>query len=589
MNASRIALIPLICILALDLAASAVELQATGTNNVVGTATAEGDIITEQASITNGISIYSGAWAHAYVPEGTTGINSASSMRTIPSRTDVATLTPTLTGATKSFTLTNTIGSSTVIATASKDGVLGEAEAYSEVSALSSAVDTPSAASQGSVGGVAQLTAYVSHSGTGTVNASATGSAQYQALMTSTVLSVPSTVIDATGSVDGSVALNAANNYGGTIIGAAFKASDSSALSTTALGESATSESFEYLSLESGRNALRAGSTIDGLVSGDASGSGFAAHTGTPDRFAYSESSTKGDLSANAATYNLGDSITPGKITTAPRVTDFKTQLDNQIAAGQTGITTPLYTQFLGGTPKASSYQLSQSESIYVSDASTHKSTAQSESFTTAGVTRTMIDATEVYGASYIKNGTLSAAAYTSSVAEMSPITFASADADKISIGSGAHLVSRLIGATPASAADLTVTSSMNAAATGSVEVTGDAHKASGPDPGVANTLVTMVGPSYSPSGTDADATGSYLTTATISGTAVHVKDDTFTAASKQSSNSISNADIWSWLSGDDPRSHSESSTGPSPIFSSGPDTITGATATSRSIDVIFG
>jgi len=575
MNASRITLIPLICILALDLVAGAVELTATGSNTATGVATVQGDIFTLEPDAG---CLYSGAWAHVWVPTGNDGVNSGVSERTVRARTEER-----LADMTNDYILTTGYGDSTVIAKASKTGVLGTAEAFSEVSGLSSATDGADS-DVGEVGGHAQLTAYVSHSGTGTANASADGSSNYEAMM-------DNGIVWATGSVNGDVTLDATNNYGGSVTGAAFKASQSKAKSSGSspdLYPSAASESFEYLSLESGRSSLSAESTIDGQVLGDASGSGIAALTGTPDRFALSESSTKGDLSASATTYKLGDSITSGKITTAPRVTDFKTQLDDQIAAGQTGITAPLYTLFLGGTPKASSYQLSQSESAYVSDASNHKSIAQSESFTSAGVTRTLADASQVYGASYIKNGTLSTTAYTSSAAGMSPITLASADVNKILIGSGAHLVSRLTGTTPASAADLTVTSSMNAAATGFVKATGDAHKASGSDPGVANTLVTVVGPSYSPSCTAADATGSYLTAAKIGGTAVHVKDDTFNAASKQSSKSISKADIWSWLSGDDPRSHSESSTEPSPIFSSGPNTITGATATSRSIDVIF-
>ncbi|HWQ19969.1 MAG TPA: hypothetical protein VN455_09355 [Methanotrichaceae archaeon] len=572
MNSSRIALMPLICILVLGLAAGVVDLSSTGTNIATGVATVQGDIFTDS----DAGSLYSGAWAHVWVPTGNDGVNSGVSERTVQARTEDRPA-----GTVNAYSLTTGYGDSAVIAKATKSGVLGSAEAFSEVSARSLASDTADS-NKGEVSGCAQLTAYISHSGTGTANASANGSSEYEALM-------DNGIVVAAGSVDGSVALDAVNSYGGSVTGAAFKASQSKARSSGSypdLYPSAASESFEYLSIESGRDSLSAESTIDGQVSGDASGSGFAALTGAPDRYASSESSTKGDLSASAATYKLGDSITPGEITTAPRVTDFKTQLDDQIASGQTGIKVPLYTLFLGGASKASSYQLSQSESAYVSDASTHKSTANSESFTSAGVARTLTDATEAYGASYINKGTLSAAAYTSSAAGMSPITLASAGVNSISMGSGAHLVSRLTGALPASAADLTITSSMNAAGTGSVKVTGDAHKA---PPGVANTLVTVVGPSYSPSGTDADATGSYLTAAKISGTAVHVKDDTFAAASKQSSKSISKADIRSWLSGDDPRSHSESSAGPSPIFSSGPDTSTSATATSRSIDVIFG
>ncbi|HWQ20900.1 MAG TPA: hypothetical protein VN455_14060 [Methanotrichaceae archaeon] len=572
MNASGIALISLVCILALDLAAGAVNLAATGSNTATGVATVQGDVFAESSSD----SLYSGAWAHVWVPAGNGGTNSGDSERTVQARTEDRPA-----GSVNSYTLTTGYGDSTVIAKASKTGVLGTAEAFSEVSALSSATDG-SNPNEGEVSGNAQLTAYISHSGTGTAYASAEGSAEYEAMM-------DNGVVQAAGSVDGSAALDAANSYGGSVTGAAFKASQSSAKTTglpSDLYPSAGSESFEYLSLESGRNSLSAPSTISGLVTGDASGSGFSSLSGAYDRYASSESSSKGDLSANADTYKLGDSITPGAITTKPAVTALRTQLDAQ-PAGSTGMVGPaasgrLYNLFLGGTPKASAYLLSQSRSDYTSSGSTHKSFAQSESFTSSGVIRTLADASEAYGASYINDGEISTAAYTSKAAGMSPITLVSAGVGAVSMGSGAHLVSRLTGAAPASTADLTVTSEMTADASTSAEVTvtGDAQ----------NKMVSAVGPSYSPSGTSADATGSYLVAADIDGTAVHIEDSVFNEDSTDASLSIGEADIWSWISGDDPRSHAESSSGPYPIVGdeSGPITDTGATTTTRSIDVIF-
>jgi len=575
MNVSRNALMLLLCIMAANLAAGVVDIKTTGTNTATGVATVQGDVFILQPDEYGEYSLYSGVWAHVYVPSGNDGTNAGVSERTADARDDTRNVAPA--GSLNSYSLTNSYGDSTVIAKASKTGVLGSAEAFSEVSAESVAYDSGSI-DAGRTYGISALTAYLSHSGTGTANASAEGSSEYEALMNNGV-------VQAGGSVDGEVALNAANNYGGAGTGAAFDVSTSD--SSTTSNPYSDSESFEYLSLQSGRNALSAVSAIYGSVSGDGSGSGFTALSGTPGVYAISQSSIKGDMSATASTYQLGDLITPGAITTPTIYSDMRTQLDS-LPANEKGANTPLYEKILAGTPKASAYLLSHSGSSY-----SDSSDAEIESFTSASAIRTMANENEAYGASYISNGALSTATYASSAPGMSPVTLASADVDGIFMGSGAHLVSRLTGAQLASTADLTVKSSMSAAAAGSVKVTGDSQKK----------LVKVVGPSYSSSGTSADAAGSYLTAEKISGTAVHIADPTFTAASNFIADDIDSISIWSWASGDDPISHAESSEGLSPFVSTpsytsdpagaagvteGPTVTSGATATSRSIDTVF-
>jgi len=586
MNASRIALISLICILALDLSAGVVDIKTTGTNAATGVATVQGDVFTLQPDEYDEYSLYSGVWAHVYVPSGNDGINAGISERTADARDDTRNVAPV--GSLNSYSLTNSYGDSTVIAKASKRGVLGSAEAFSEISALSVAYDG-TFADDGEVYGVAQLIAYVSHSGTGTANASADGSPEYEAL-------ADNCVTQSTGSASGEVSLDGANNYGGAVTGAAFQMSHSYVDSWATEDDSAvTSESFEYLSLESGRNVLSAPSIIEGSVSGGASCGGPVFLPGTPGRYAYSESSSKGDLSGTASTYKLGDSVRPSTITAEPFCTYHGTRLDDQIGTGHTKITGPLISLFFGGSaPKASAYLLSQSRSNHdSSDEDDHGSYAETESFTGAGVTRTLDDASEAYGASYIGDGALSATAYTSSAAGRNPITMASADVGGISMGSGAHLVSRLTGDAPASAADLVIRSGMGADAFGGVEVTGNDE----------DKLVTMVGPSYSSGGTAADATGSYLTASRISATAMHVEDEDFDADSLLIADDIDEINIWSWISGADPVSHCESFKGLFPFVSTpaytsdpsgvagetkGPSVIGGVTATSRSIDTVF-
>jgi len=547
MKASRNALIPLICIalIAVDLAAGVVELKATGSNTISGVAFAEGDIIEPGSDASQ---LYTGAWAHVYVPAGNGGVNSGESIRTVDGRTD----TRTYIGANNEYSLTNTYGDSTVIAKASKTGVLGVAEAFAEVSTLSSATDG-AAIGEGEVSGYSQLAAYVSHTGTGTANASATGSSEYTALMST----VPNTV-QASGSVSGSVALDAANNYGGLVQGAALKASRSAGSTIATANPFTESESFEYLSLTSGRNALSAKSTIEGIIAGDTSANGFFAKPAVPasdGQFGNSDSSATGDLSATATTYKLGDSIAPSAITTPPNFVGLTTQLDT---AAHTAITGNLYDVFLGGTPDASAYLMSQSSANWDPDPATQDSRAQTESFTSAAVTRTLVDTNEAYGASYIDNGALSATADTASQPGLSPITLASAEVDTIFMGSGAHLVSRLTGAWPVSYADLNMLSVSRADGTGSVQVTGDS----------ANTVLNVVGPSYSPSGTYADATGSYLTALNIAGTAVHAMDVNFPAPTQLIADDISEINIWSWIAGNDPISHAESAYGLSPFVS---------------------
>jgi len=585
MNASRMTLIPLICILAVNLAAGAIDLTATGTSTAIGNAIVQGDVFRSEPYVDT---LYSGLWAHVYIPSGNDGVNAGDSERTVQARTEVVKLENTV----NKYELTNDYGDSTVIAKASKTGVLGEAEAFSEVSALSRGLDI-AGSDWGLVGGYAQLATYISHSGTGTANALADGSSGYSAMS-------ENGVIQASGSVSGSAALDAENNYGGSTVGTALKVTQSSMESFMLSPISilwAYSGSYDYLSLESGRNALSAKSIIDGRMSGEGSASVFGKVTGTPDYYGISQSSSKGDLYATAATYKLGDSITPSEATTEPRsvyYSDSYTQLDNEIGTGNTGRTTGLYSSIFFERPKASAYLISQNEvdNLAIPPLSTGYSLAQSESFTSASVTRTLADATEAYGASYIDNGALSAMAYTSSEPGTSPLVFTTADASDISMGSGAHLISHLTGATPASTADLVVESEMYPDAS-YVRVAGDAQKM----------LVNTVGPSYSPSGISADATGSYLTAEKISGTAVNVADPLLNIDPQLIADDIDCINIWSWISGDDPRSHAESSTGlvpfvSTPVYTSdpigavgvteGPTTTSGATATTRSVDVVF-
>ncbi|HWQ18374.1 MAG TPA: hypothetical protein VN455_01235 [Methanotrichaceae archaeon] len=580
MNALRIALIPLICVLAAGLAAGAIDLTSTGTNTAIGDASVQGDVFRIEDIDGYGM-LYSGVWAHVYIPPGTAGFSSGDSERTVQARTEVRTFED----QSNTYELENGYGDSTVIAKASKTGVLGLAEAFSEISAHSWGYDTYGGSDQGYVGGIADLTAYVSHSGTGTANASAEGSSYYTS-------NIETGVVQASGSVNGTVALDASNNYGGSVAGAAIKESRSDVYSYLLLPES-NSVSLEYLSLTSGRYSESAPSIIDGKVLGTGSSIGFGGVDGDPGKYSFSQSSTKGDLYSTASTYKLGDSIVPCRVNTVIYWPGMVTQLDGLIGTPDTGRTSQLYPSFIGSTPKASAYLISQSKGKYYPTNGIHYSIATTESFTSSSVTRTLADSNEAYGASYIYNGDISTAAHTSSKAGASPITMASSEVSEIFMGSGAHLISRLTGAAPASTADLTVESIMAADASGSVKVTGNSQKK----------MVTVVGPSYSPSGTSADATGSYLTADKIGGTAVHIADPTFTAASKLIADDISEIDIWSWASGDDPRSHAESSTGlfpfvSTPVYTSdpagvvgvteGPTATSGATATSRSIDTVF-
>ncbi|HWQ18371.1 MAG TPA: hypothetical protein VN455_01220 [Methanotrichaceae archaeon] len=567
---------PLICIalIAMVSTAGAVELSTCDFNNVNGIAMADGDIFAVETNTGTGDQLYSGVWAHAYVPSGNPDTNSAESGRTVPAMTESRDFTGAGAGG-NMYSLVNRYGLSTVIAKASKTGVLGAAEAFSEVSSQTEAHDAPTA-DQGAVSGYSQLTAYISHSGTGTANAFASGSSDYAAMM-------KSGIVQASGSVAGSVAIDAANNYGGAVTGAAFKASQSYA-SNSGSTQITGSESFEYLFLTSGRNALSAKSTIDGRVSGGTSGNGSVSVSGAPGRYARSASSSTGDLSATATTYKLGDDIRPDIITTKPAFTAFITQLDNK-PAGSTGMTDPaapgrLYNLFLGGRPEASAYLLSQSTAVYDPSASSHRSTSNVESFTSARVTRTLVDANEVYGASYINHGAVCASADTALAPIKGLLTLASAHISCINMGSGAHLINRLTGGLPASAADMTVMSEMTAGASGSVKVTGDANKSSTSDPWGANALVMVEGPLYSSSGTSQDATGSYLKAANIGGTVVHNEDTMIM--------SINDADIWSWVSGDDPKSHAESTFWDDPNFGSGPTVKLGQHPTTRSVDLVF-
>lgn len=131
--------------------------------------------------------------------------------------------------------------------------------------------------------------------------------------------------------------------------------------------------------------------------------------------------------------------------------------------------------------------------------------------------------------------------------------------------------------------------------------VTGNADPA-----GYANSVTKAVGPNYSPSGTSNDATGSYLTALNIDGTATHAKDSAagFNSRSTLIADDIDEVNVWSWIDGSDPRTHAESAHGLTPFVATptytaspatlasgntnGPTAISGATATSRSVDVIF-
>ncbi|HWQ19773.1 MAG TPA: hypothetical protein VN455_08345, partial [Methanotrichaceae archaeon] len=538
-------------------AAGAIELAATGTNSVTGTAYAHGDSFATENMGTTTDSLYSGVWAHAYVPIETAGINFASSERTVPARTE--TRTPTL-GSNK-YNLVNAYGETTVIAKASKTGVLGSGEAFSEASALSLAGDA-GATNQGEVSGDVQLVVYATHSGTGTAEASATGSASYDSMMSAGQ-------VDASGSVDGSVALNIENNYGGSVKGAAWEGSQSFASSSVPSSEEIASMSFEYLSLTSGRNALSTKSDIQGNIAGDTTASGFYAITGTPGRYGNIDSSASGDLSGIATTYKLGDSIIPEKMHYYPYALApglLATQYAG-IATNEKGSTGDLHGKFLDEESPASAFLLSAAF-IYPSDTS-QESDAWAESMTSAGVTRTLADTNEAYGASYIDNGALSATANTASVAGGSPITLASASLDTIFMGSGAHLVSRLTGANPASTADLTMHSYDEATdapgSSGLVEIVGAAT----PSTGTGDSAAKATDPSYSPTGTSDDATGSYLTAMNIDGTALHTKDTAagsmFTSDSKMIASDIDEINIWSWIAGSDPRTHAESKYGQYP------------------------
>lgn len=584
MNASRITLIPLICILALGLAAG-IDLTVTDINTATGVATVQGDTFALQPGSD---SLYSGVWAHVWIPPGNDGVNAGVSERTVPSRT--GTRTGTISG--KEYALTNSYGDTTVVAKASKTGVLGSAEAFSEVSAMTEAAYS-SANDDIDALGSAQIIAYISHSGTGTANASANGSSDYSSL-------IDISKIQSIGSVSGSAALDSANNYGGYVTGAAFKKSFSGVHTEEEL--IAESINIDYLSLESGRNSLSAKSIIDGKVSGESSSSGFCVQSVNPSQYGSSVSSLKGDLSATAATYKLGDHIRPSAITVPVYYYEGQpTQLDLQ-GAGMKGITDPLFDMFLfANEPKASAFMLTISEAFHYNPLSSNKDSwnqALTESFTSSGVTRTLADSNETYGASYINQGALSTQAYTSSASGKNPISLASAGVDNIFMGSGAHLISRLTGAQPASSASLVIYSECDADGHGYVGVN-DLSLYSIPTP-----TVEAVGPIYSPSGTSADATGSYLKAANIDGTAVHIEGEDFTAPSKLIADDISEINIWSWIAGDDPRTHAESKYGSSPYVSTpaytsdpigtagvttGPTVTPGATATSRSVDVVFG
>jgi hypothetical protein len=176
MNDPRAApiLLILIALIAIQSSAGAVELAATGTNTIRGNAWAEGDIFAEETHPSGDYSdqLYAGVWAHAYVPAGTGGINSAESERTVPARTESRTFTN---PATNGFTcnLASSYGDTTVIAKASKTDSLGLAEAFSEDSSQSRVSDTI----LDYAFGASQLVAFITHTGTGTANASASGSA----------------------------------------------------------------------------------------------------------------------------------------------------------------------------------------------------------------------------------------------------------------------------------------------------------------------------------------------------------------------------------------------------------------------------
>ncbi|HWQ18971.1 MAG TPA: hypothetical protein VN455_04280, partial [Methanotrichaceae archaeon] len=406
MKASRRAPIQLafIALVAMVSAAGAVQLAATGTNTVIGNAWAEGDVFATETPFSNEDELYAGVWAHAFVPPGADGTNSASSERTVPARTEYRTFTNSEAGG-HTYDLQSSYGDTTVIAKASKTGALGLAEAFSEGSSQCCVEDEAGADPAGYIEGRSQLVAFVTHTGTGTANASASGSAGHSAW-------ISSGEFGATGSVSGSAAINAANSCGGSVTGTAWKESRSATSDYDT-----TSDIHEHLSLSSGRNALSALSTINGSVSGQSSGSGFYA---LPSKgwFGNSQSRTSGDLSSTATTYKLGDSITPGVLTSVIFVfwPGMSTKLD-EVAGDATKTSLPasetLWVKNGPGTSLASSYLSSYSSASGGADQ--RESQTYTNAFTSAGVARTLADAREAHGASSIDSGYISATADTAS------------------------------------------------------------------------------------------------------------------------------------------------------------------------------
>ncbi|HWQ20901.1 MAG TPA: hypothetical protein VN455_14065 [Methanotrichaceae archaeon] len=578
MRSCKKAIFLLICLPAIVSAAGAIELKSTGTNSITGTAVAEGDTFTLTSSDSGDYIIYSGVWAHAFVPAGNDGVNAADSQRTVPARDEEWSFSD---GSTD-YMLTTGYGPSIVTAKASKTGTLGFAEAFSEVSSVSNAAGTVYG---GSALGQAQLTAFLTHTGTGTANASANGPSSSLAMITGS-----GDALQASGSADGSVSLNASNIYGGSVVGAAFMSSSGIAVPYIGL-----SDSYEYLYLESGRTSLSALSAIDGNLSGGVSANGLQALSAEPGIYGNFGSSASGNLHGDAVTYKLGDSIIPAGFSRQSLSIPSPSQLDAEIGdKDKTSITESLYDSFFGANkPRASAYLGSNSLDFL------GFSYTVVESFTSSSVTRTLEDARETHGASYIDNGALFATNDMASQAGKSPITFASSSVEGIHMGSGGHLTSRLAGASPQSAADLVISSSISSSGDGIIDVNGGASGS------IDNVLVTSVGPAYSPSGTSADATGSYLTAKKISGTAVHTMDEAFAPEdSVLMADDIGEINIWSWISGDDPRPHCESRYGlypyvSTPIYTSDPAGVAGetegpavtsrATAASRSVDAVFG
>jgi len=600
----------LLAVFALCSAAGAVELQATGTNTATGTATVEGDIFTNAivTSSLNQLELDSGVWAHAYALSNG-AVNTADSERTVPARDESRTLDKTVvaTATMNAYTLKTHYDASTVVAKVSTNGLTGSVEAFSEVSANASASEGGAASTPylGAVGGDAQLISYVSNTASGTANASANGGATFSSAM-------KNGSIVATGSVSGSVALNSANSAGngGNTTGAAIKVAAANASSLITGKETTTSESYEYLSLFSGRSGVDGLSSIEGNIAGAASSSGYYSMgvMGSTYNNAYgnSQSATSGDLTATADTYKLGDSITPGAITVKPNLT-IRTQLDAEAGTAKTTLPTGKTLQSLFLTskaPSASAYQMSQStvrNDSTVGGAAQY-SDARIETMTAQAVTRTQNDANEVFGASYIDNGAVSASGDTAATAGSTPVTLSTASLNGIFLGSGAHLLNRLTGTTPQSFADLSIYSRMKGSAYGFVNVTG-AGIDSSTTPKTGAVLVRSVGPSFSATGTTADATGSYMAATNLDATAVHIATAGFTTASQLVADDISEINIYSWISGNDARTHAESIYGATPYASSpvytsdpigkigqtnGPTPVAGATSTSRSVDVIF-